>query len=206
MRFYYYFKKKGGFRYLQILISRFFFFIFNFLRYNELHYSSYIKSPILVTPRYVSLHKYVIIGYNARIEGVSMYNEETFNPQIIFNDGVRVEQNLHLTCANKIIVGRNTSIGANVTITDIHHSYEDINKPIEKNDIAVKSVVIGNECKIYNNVVILPGVTIGKHVTVGANSVVTRDIPDYCVAVGAPAKVVKQYNQSTNKWESVKYV
>lgn len=206
MKLYYYFKKRGGMRYLHILVRRLFFYLFNLGRYKKLHFSSYVQAPIIITPSCISLHKYVIIGNNARIEGVYQYNDVLFTPHIEFHNGVRIEQNLHLTCANKIVVGCYTSIGANVTITDIHHSYEDIKKPIEKNDIVVKSVVIGDECKIYNNVVILPGVTIGKHVTVGANSVVTHDIPDYCVAVGAPAKVVKQYNQSTNKWESVKYV
>ncbi len=193
-------------RYIHTLFGRFIFFLFNFWRYKYLHFSSYIIKPIIITPRCISLHKYVIIGYNARIEGIYIYNDVTFTPQIVFNDGVRVEQNLHLTCANKIIIGSNTSIGANVTITDIHHSYEDIKRPIEKNDIDVKSVLIGEDCKIYNNVVILPGVTIGKHVTIGANSVVTRNIPDYCVAVGTPAKIVKQFNHGINKWESVKHV
>ncbi len=119
---------------------------------------------------------------------------------IEIGDQVSIEQNLHLTCANRITIGANTAIAANVTITDIHHPYSDVNLPIERQDIEVGEVVIGEDCKIYNNVVILPGVHIGKHVTIGANSLVSHDIPDYTVAVGNPASVVKQYDFEINKW------
>lgn len=62
-------------------------------------------------------------------------------------------------------------------------------------------VKIGENSKIYNNSVILPNVVIGKHCVIGANSVVNKDIPDYSVAVGSPAKVVKRYNFKTEQWE-----
>lgn len=55
-----------------------------------------------------------------------------------------------------------------------------------------KEVTIGNDCWIGGNTVILPGVTIGDGVTVGASSVVTKDIPSYSVAVGSPARVIKK--------------
>ena len=144
--------------------------------------------------------RHVSIGYHARIEGVNLYNNIEFSPCIKLCDNVSVEQNLHLTCAKKIVIGKNTAIAANVTITDVHHPYDDINVPIEKQDIIVKEVIIGEDCKIYNNVVILPGVHIGKHVTIGANSVVTKDVQDYSVAVGIPAKVIKQYDIEKKEW------
>lgn len=55
-----------------------------------------------------------------------------------------------------------------------------------------KPVTIGDDCWIGGNVIIMPGVTIGKGCTIGAGSVVTKDIPDFSVAVGSPAKVVKK--------------
>jgi acetyltransferase-like isoleucine patch superfamily enzyme len=51
---------------------------------------------------------------------------------------------------------------------------------------------------------VLPGVTIGQHCVIGANSVVNSSIPDYSVAVGAPARVIKRYNQEIGAWEQVK--
>ena len=64
-------------------------------------------------------------------------------PSIVFKENVSVEQNLHLTCAKSIVIGANTAIAANVTITDIHHPYLDINTPIERQDILVNPVSIG---------------------------------------------------------------
>lgn len=155
----------------------------------------------MITPHCIVMEKDVHVGVHARIEGVETWNDKMFNPIIIFKTGVTIQQNLHLTCANKISIGKNTAIAANVTITDINHPYTDIDIPIEHQMIEVKEVVIDEDCKIYNNTVILPGVHIGKHVTIGANSVVCHDIPDYCVAVGNPARVIKQYDFKTNRWE-----
>ncbi len=169
-------------------------------RFAEFHLSDVIVKPISVTPKYIKLGKHVMVYYHARINGVAQYNKVKYNPMIILEDGVRIQQNLHLTCAKSIIIGSNTAIAANVTITDIHHSYTDINIPIEKQYLQVKPVRIGKDCKIYNNAVILPGTIIGNHVTIGANSVVSGNIPNYSVAVGMPAKIIKRYDFSSSQW------
>lgn len=174
---------------------------YNLLRFRHFHYSATVKHCMKITPRYVSIKRNVYIEKNCRIEAVTSYNSKHFQPSIIFEENVSIQQNLHLTCANQITIGRNTAIASNVSITDIHHPYEDINIPIEQQDIITKPVVIDDDCKIYNNAVILPGVHVGRHCTIGANSVVTHDIPDFSVAVGAPARVIKQYNFATKQWE-----
>ena len=169
-------------------------------RYQHITFSSVIHPTNSITPEFVECGKEVYIGFNARIQGIKQYNETFFSPKIILEDGVSIQQNIHLTCANSIIIGKNTAIAANVTITDIHHPYKDINIPIEKQDIEIGFVHIGEDCKIYNNVVILPNVIIGKHVTVGANAVVDKSLPDYCVAVGIPARVIKRFDFKTQSW------
>jgi len=174
---------------------------FNRLFFAQLGKRSYFQKGILVTPKYIYCGKQVRVGRNCRIEGVARYNNISFQPQILIKENVSIQQNLHLTCASKIEIGKNTAIAANVTITDIHHPYVDINIPIEKQNIETKEVKIGEDCKIYNNSVILPGTTIGKHCTIGANSVVSGNIPDYSVAVGSPAKAIKHYNFETKQWE-----
>jgi len=159
-----------------------------------------IMPPFYISPKNIILYDNVLIFDYARIESVDMYEGVRFDPTIIFHDNVKINQCLYITCATKVEIGRYTSIGANVTITDINHPYEDINLPIEKQPITTDSVSIGDECKIYNNVVILPGTHIGKHCTVGANSVVKGVFPDYSVIVGAPARIVKRYSFEKQAW------
>jgi|TARA_B110000902_G_C14275919_1_gene574919 acetyltransferase-like isoleucine patch superfamily enzyme len=173
----------------------------NRFRFKSIGKKSFIDSPLKITPLCISLGQNVRIFKNCRIEGVFSYNNINFNPSIIVGNNVSVQQNLHLTCANSIVIGKNTAIASNVTITDIHHQYENIKIPIESQDILVQQVKIGENCKIYNNSVILPGSKIGNHVSIGANSVVAIEIPDYCVVVGAPAKIVKRYNFETKNWD-----
>lgn len=169
-------------------------------QYARYCYSDNVKKPIHITPKYIELGENVSIWYNARVEGVSKYNEVTFTPRIVMHDGVRIQQNLHLTCASRIEIGENTAIAANVTITDIHHPYTDINKPIESQDLEVSPVKIGKDCKIYNNAVVLPGTVIGNHVTIGANSVVKGTFPDFCVVAGIPGVIIKRYDSATGEW------
>ena len=154
-----------------------------------------------LTPQFIVMKEFVRVYNYARIEGVSMYRGVAYNPKIILNKGVSIQQNIHLTCANSIVIGENTAIAANVTITDINHPYQDVTTPIEHQKLEVKSVMIGPDSKIYNNVVILPGTKIGKHVTVGANSVVSGIFPDYCVIAGVPAHVIRRYDFKTGKWK-----
>jgi acetyltransferase-like isoleucine patch superfamily enzyme len=148
----------------------------------------------------MNINDNVYIHFNARIEGITNYEGIIYNPRITFDDNSTIQQNIHLTCAKQVYIGKNTAIAANVTITDIHHPYEDISIPIEKQQLFVSPVFIGNSCKIYNNVVILPGTNIGNHCTIGANSVISGNIPDYSVVVGVPGKVIKRYNFDIKEW------
>lgn len=159
-----------------------------------------IIDPLVITPDCVVVGKNVFIGWRARIEGVKKYQSKEFRPQIVLNDGVSIQQNLHLTCAKLIEIGKNTAIAANVTITDIHHPYKDINIPIEFQDIEILPVSIGENCKIYNNAVIMQGTRLGRHCTVGANSVVSGKFDDYCVIAGSPARVLKRYSFEKQMW------
>ena len=125
---------------------------------------SYIKKPMVVVgKRNIRIGKKVYIQNNARIETVSHYGDQSFHPELVFNDGVTIQQNVHITCAKKVEIGENTAIVANVTITDIIHPYTAENKHLINQPIIVKPVKIGSYCGIYNNVVINAGVTIGNH-------------------------------------------
>lgn len=188
------------FKKVYIILERESWFLINRFKFKSLGRNSFFKSPLLLTHTFIRVDENVFVNYNARIEGVSSYAGIDYNPEIILDKNCTIQQNIHITCAQRIYIGMDTAIAANVTITDIHHPYEDIMTPIEKQQLSVSAVSIGAGCKIYNNAVILPGTTIGIHCTVGANSVVSGIIPDYCVVVGLPGRVVKRYNFDKKQW------
>jgi acetyltransferase-like isoleucine patch superfamily enzyme len=181
-------------------IERRIWYIFSKPKFKKLGRKVFFYKPMLLTPSFITANDNVFVHFNARIEGVTSYGGIDYSPEIILDDNCTVQQNIHLTCAKRVYIGKYTSIAANVTITDIHHPYEDISIPIEKQKLLVDPVLIGSECKIYNNVVILPGTTIGKHCTIGANSVVSGNIPDYSVVVGIPGRIIKRYKGDIKEW------
>lgn len=162
-----------------------------------------IKYPAcrIAHKRHISIGDKTVIGKFARIEPVVNYAFEKFDPLIEIGAGVCINQNFHCTCARSVIIGDGTSITANCGVFDIIHPYEDIAINPRHAKIQIKPVVIGKNCLIGMNSVILPGTTLGNHCVVGANSVVSGSWPDNTVLVGSPAKVIKRYNFETQRWE-----
>ena len=97
-------------------------------------------------------------------------------------------------------IGDDVWTGPNVYITDQNHDYRDITQPIGAQAMPERAVSIGSNSWLGTNVVILPGAQIGRHCTIGAGAVVTGVIPDYSVAVGNPARVVRRYDHELNEW------
>lgn len=169
-------------------------------RFRRYSLSAHVKGIKYISCRFVSLGREVFIGPRCRVEGIIAFEGVSYNPNIVFEEGVSVRQDLYLTCASNIVIGANTAIAAFVTITDIDHSYSDINLPIERQKLRVSEVSIGSDCKIYNGAVITMGSRIGHHCVIGANSVVKGIYPDYCVIVGNPSKIVKRYDPELKTW------
>lgn len=187
--------------FLRIIVARKISFIYYKWVFKTFGKNSTILSPIRITPRFIHIGQNVFIWPNCRIEGVSYYLKTRYYPIIEISDNVSIQQNLHLTCSGYIHIGTNTALAANVTITDINHPYTDVLKAPENQELKVGTVSIESDCKIYNNVVILPGVHIGKHTIVGANSIVPAGkYPDFCVLAGNPARIIKRYCFETKEW------
>lgn len=93
----------------------------------------------------------------------------------------------------RVVIGDHVFTGPNVYVTDANHGYEDIDTPIGRQFAPSRPVSIGDGSWLGHGAVVLPGVTIGAHVVVGAGSVVTTDLPDRCVAVGNPARVIRRH-------------
>jgi acetyltransferase-like isoleucine patch superfamily enzyme len=91
----------------------------------------------------------------------------------------------------QIVIGDDVWTGHHVYITDQNHGYGDRDLPISKQVMPERPVSIGEGSWLGHGTVVLPGATIGRHVVIGANSVVTGHIPDYSVAAGVPARVIR---------------
>lgn len=102
-----------------------------------------------------------------------------------------------------VVVGNKVRLAQHVVVSGLNHNYESVNEAICDQGVSTKEVFIGSESWVGANAVILPGVKIGKHCVVAAGSVVTKNVDDYTVVAGNPAKPVKKLNPSTLKWEKV---
>jgi acetyltransferase-like isoleucine patch superfamily enzyme len=125
----------------------------------------------------------------------------------VINNGVGdviIGQNTFIGISNVIIgpvkIGNNCIFAQNVVLSGLNHRYENIDLAIRDQETITKQISIGDDCWIGSNAVITAGVNIGKHVVVAAGSVVTKDVADFCVVGGNPAKVIKAYNSETKNW------
>lgn len=128
---------------------------------------------------------------------------EKAKARLVIKKGSAIGDYAHIYATQEIIIDRNVLLANFVYVSDNLHGYEDINIPIIHQPIVQKNPVHIGEGSWLGEHVCVIGASIGKHCVIGANSVVTHDIPDYCVAVGSPAKVIKKYNFNTQKWEKV---
>ncbi|MGL4865771.1 MAG: acyltransferase [Cetobacterium sp.] len=147
---------------------------------------------------YIEILENIIINENAWIMALKV---SEINPNLNISSGVRIGHYAHIICVNSIIIEKNVLIADKVYISDNYHEYKDITKPIVNQGVKIKSkVVIGEGSWIGENVSII-GSKIGKNCIIGANTVVVKDIPDYCIVGGVPGKILKKYNIKTKKWE-----
>ena len=127
--------------------------------------------------------------------------EQRFEPKIVIGNRVTATASLTLASHEAIVIEDDVMFAANVNLTDGFHGFENADEPYKYQRISrIAPIVIKRGCWIGQNTVILPGVTIGELSIIGANSVVTRDIPARCIAVGAPARVIKKWDAGTRQW------
>ncbi len=152
----------------------------------------------IVGERYVSMGNSVSTGVGVIIEAYDryLYTDQKFNPHIILGDNCRLGDYSHLSCVNRIELGNGVRCGRMVFITDNSHGISDQSqleiRPNLRPLHSKGSVIIEDNVWIGEMVCILPNVHIGKGSIIGANSVVTHDVPPYCVVGGNPAKILKQ--------------
>ena len=116
-------------------------------------------------------------------------------------ENVSIGQHFHITCAEReLTIGANTTISGNVFVTNIDHEYKKLGIHILKQPHLVSETHVGENCFIGYGAAIQAGTVLGRQCVVGANSVVRGVFPDYCVIVGAPARIVKRYDPVRKGW------
>ncbi|RFU46011.1 acyltransferase [Paraburkholderia sp. DHOC27] len=162
-----------------------------------------IYKPLLLSNVHLaSLGDRVLIRQGARIELI--VTDPNALPRLTIGNDVNIEQNVHIVCGSSIEIHDNVTITGGCGIVDVEHPYEDVHDPRRigaRLRTRGNRVVIGEGSFIGFNAMILPNVVIGRHCVVGAHAVVTRDVPDYCVVAGNPARLIKRYSWQTKTWE-----
>ncbi len=140
------------------------------------------------------------MGVNSTIEDFATVNNGV-GPVII---GDRTRIGLGCVLIGPVTVGNDVMFAQNIVVSGLNHGYQDINTPPSLQPVETKPINIGDDVWIGANAVITAGVTIGKHAVVAAGSVVTKDVPDFSIAAGNPARILKKYNPETKQWERLK--
>lgn len=170
-------------------------------RFGEFHWNSSIVNPLHIVG-----YRNIFIGENVRIQDFTWIQSVpltgTPNSKLVIGKNTTIGHFNHIVATQSIILGPNVLTADKVYISDNIHGYTDINCPIKIQPIIQKKgVVIGADSWLGENVCVI-GASVGKHCVVGANSVVTRDIPDYSVAVGSPARIIKRYDFESQEWRN----
>ena len=139
------------------------------------------------------------LGNQSTIEDFSAVNNGVGD--VVIGDRTRI--GLSNTIIGPVKVGNDVRLAQNVVLSGLNHNYTEIDSPIHAQGVSTNPIVIEDETWIGANVVVVPGVTIGKHAVIAAGSVVTKNIPDYSVAAGNPARILKQYDVETKTWKKL---
>lgn len=145
----------------------------------------------------------VVIHPRCWIQGLDL-NVSSNCPKVSIGNGSSVGMDTIISAAHSIIIGKRVLIAPKVYISDYGHEYKDISIPISKQGIRkVLEIRIGDGSWIGYNSILLPGAQVGKNSVIGAHSVVNTVIPDNCVAIGTPARVISYYNEKKKIWEKI---
>jgi acetyltransferase-like isoleucine patch superfamily enzyme len=156
---------------------------------------SSIRNPLLIAnPKYIALGSNVSIRDGVRLELVRRPNAPS--PELRIGNNVTIEQDFHLACCSKIVIGDNVSIAARCSVVDITHPFWriDISESIAGAMLeGPHHVIIGQRTFLGLGVTVLPNVEIGEGAVVGPHSVVMSNLPPFCVAAGNPARVIRYW-------------
>jgi acetyltransferase-like isoleucine patch superfamily enzyme len=143
----------------------------------------------------------VVIGERARLEAILSTPEG--RPSLIIEDFANIENDVQLIAHCRVIIRKNAGVGPRCVIMDASHPFMDVHDPrpiYRRLSTAPSFVEIDEGAQIGAGTFVMPNVRIGKGAVIGANSVVRKSVPDYCVAAGNPAKILLRYDLAQDRW------
>jgi acetyltransferase-like isoleucine patch superfamily enzyme len=153
-----------------------------------------IYRPMLISNAdCIEIADHVSIRDGVRLEAVRDPFGRT--PSLTIGPNTLIEQGVHIVCHNRVTIGRDVSIAGRCAIVDVTHPFREVNTGNIGAHIANDDsfVEIGNGVFLGYGAVVLPNVRIGERAVIGANSVVTRDVPAFAIVAGNPAKLLETY-------------
>lgn len=159
-----------------------------------------IYKPLLLSnPRFIHIDDSTMIRKGARMETIVL--DEAQPPSLVIGKNVNIEQNVHLICSSRLAIGDGSVLSGSVYMNDCSHGLDPAAGLIMKQPlIHGGDVVIGKGCFLGIRSAIMPGVILGDHCVVGANSVVTKSFPAYSMVAGAPARLIRRYDHEKKAW------
>ena len=149
----------------------------------------------LFNERYIHIGSGTMIGPHCTLSAGMVPGQECVtDPVVKIGDRCLIGKGSGIVGHLAIEIGDDVWTGHHVYITDQNHGYEDLAIPISLQSMPEKPVSIGDGSWLGHGTVVLPGASIGRHVAIGANSVVTGVLPDNCVAAGVPARVLRYHD------------
>lgn len=139
------------------------------------------------------------LGARSVIEDFSTVNNAVGAVRI----GDRSRIGLGNTIIGPVRIGDDVNLAQGITVSGLNHNFENICAPIAAQGVSTSEVVIADDVWIGANAVILAGVSIGSHSVVAAGAVVTKNVPECCVAAGNPARIVKYYDREAGLWKKI---
>ena len=145
-------------------------------------------------------------GRAFRLEVIEEYSGQRFSPSLEIGDNVSIQDFCHIGCVERVEIGDGTMIASKVFITDHFHgdiSPDDLKTMPAERPLSHKPVKIGRNVWIGDGACILPGVTLGDTVIVGANAVVTHSFEPNSVIAGCPARLIRKIEDNKNEEREV---
>lgn len=155
-----------------------------------IHLKSSVQSEYAKKFRYFFASRFVeFCGTNVNFE-----KGAKFNPELSIGDNSGVGVNCELS--GRIVIGKNVMMGPNCILRTYSHRHDRLDIPMNEQGFEDEQIMhIGDDVWIGTNVIILPGANIGSHCIIGAGAVVTKDVPDYAIVGGVPAKILRMRNE-----------